>query len=80
MGLPDLWFILIAVLWTGYLVLEGGADFAFGLGKGDEFHLYLADGTTLVDETGWAAGTHADPYHYLIEFHTEFPVNVDVKP
>lgn len=25
-------------------------------------------------------GTHADPYHYLIEFHTEFPVNVDVKP
>ena len=25
-------------------------------------------------------GTHADPYHYLIEFHTEFPVSVDVKP
>ena len=29
MGLPDLWFILIAVLWTGYLVLEG---FDFGVG------------------------------------------------
>ena len=26
MGLPDLWFILIAVLWTGYLVLEGFDD------------------------------------------------------
>ena len=25
-------------------------------------------------------GTHADPYHYVIEFHTEFPVSVDVKP
>ena len=45
----------------GYLVLESGTEFSFGLGKGDEFHLYLADGTTLVDETGWAAGTHADP-------------------
>jgi cytochrome bd ubiquinol oxidase subunit II len=27
--LPDLWFILIAVLWTGYFVLEG---FDFGVG------------------------------------------------
>ena len=29
MDLPVLWFILIAVLWTGYLVLEG---FDFGVG------------------------------------------------
>ena len=25
-------------------------------------------------------GTHADPYHYELHFHTEFPVTVDVKP
>lgn len=29
MGLVDVWFVLIAVLWTGYLVLEG---FDFGVG------------------------------------------------
>ena len=29
MDLPTVWFILIAVLWTGYLVLEG---FDFGVG------------------------------------------------
>lgn len=39
MDLPVLWFILIAVLWTGYLVLEG-FDFGVGmllhgLGRGD---------------------------------------------
>lgn len=39
---------------------------------------YLNDYTLYVVED--ITGTHADPYHYLIEFHTEFPVNVDVKP
>ncbi len=29
MSLVDVWFVLIAVLWTGYLVLEG---FDFGVG------------------------------------------------
>ena len=29
MSLADLWFILVAVLWTGYFVLEG---FDFGVG------------------------------------------------
>ena len=33
MTLPDLWFALIAVLWTGYFVLEG---FDFGVGMGLE--------------------------------------------
>ncbi|KGM15097.1 cytochrome C oxidase assembly protein, partial [Actinotalea fermentans ATCC 43279 = JCM 9966 = DSM 3133] len=40
MELSDVWFVLIAVLWTGYLVLEG-FDFGVGmllpiLGKGDK--------------------------------------------
>ena len=29
MPLPDTWFLLIALLWTGYFVLEG---FDFGVG------------------------------------------------
>mgnify|MGYP000593999528 FL=1 len=41
-------------------------------------YIYLNDYTLYVVED--ITGTHANPYHYLIEFHTEFPVNVDVKP
>lgn len=41
-------------------------------------YIYLNDYTLYVVED--ITGTHADPYHYLIEFHTEFPINVDVKP
>ena len=41
-------------------------------------YIYLNGYTLYVVED--ITGTHADPYHYLIEFHTEFPVNVDVKP
>jgi hypothetical protein len=29
MGLPELWFVIIAVLWTGFFFLEG---FDFGVG------------------------------------------------
>lgn len=38
----------------GYLVLERDVHFGFGLGNGDEVHLYLADGVTVVDETSYA--------------------------
>ena len=41
-------------------------------------YIYLNDYTLYVVED--ITGTHTDPYHYLIEFHTEFPINVDVKP
>lgn len=41
-------------------------------------YIYLNDYTLYVVED--ITGTHADPYHYLIEFHTEFPINVDIKP
>lgn len=41
-------------------------------------YIYLNDYTLYVVED--ITGTHADPYHYLIEFHTEFPASVDVKP
>lgn len=41
-------------------------------------YIYLNDYTLYVVED--ITGTHSDPYHYTIEFHTEFPINVDVKP
>ena len=41
-------------------------------------YIYLNDYTLYVVED--ITGTHADPYHYVIEFHTEFPFDVDIKP
>lgn len=41
-------------------------------------YIYLNDYTLYVVED--ITGTHADPYHYIIEFHTTFPVEIDVKP
>lgn len=41
-------------------------------------YIYLNDYTLYVVED--ITGTHSDPYHYIIEFHTEFPIDVDVKP
>ncbi|MDH6179865.1 hypothetical protein M2152_000047 [Microbacteriaceae bacterium SG_E_30_P1] len=38
---------------NGFLVLEQDTHFSFGLGNGDEFHLYLADGVTVVDEISY---------------------------
>ena len=41
-------------------------------------YIYLNDYTLYVVED--ITGTHADPYHHVVEFHTQFPVHVDVKP
>ncbi len=41
-------------------------------------YIYLNDYTLYVVED--ITGTHADPYHYVIEFHAEFPFDVDIKP
>lgn len=41
-------------------------------------YIYLNDYTLYVVED--ITGTHADPYHYVIEFHTEVPIDIDVKP
>ncbi|TPX05138.1 lamin tail domain-containing protein, partial [Schumannella luteola] len=45
----------------GYLVLDNGTNFLYGLGKGDSVRLYDTDGTTLLDSTTWPSGTHASP-------------------
>ncbi|MFR1434191.1 MAG: hypothetical protein ACLSS9_02940 [Acutalibacteraceae bacterium] len=41
-------------------------------------YIYLNDYTLYVVED--ISGTHTDPYHYKMYFHTEFPFDVDVKP
>lgn len=41
-------------------------------------YVYLNDYTMYVVED--ITGTHTDPYHYKMYFHTEFPINVEIKP
>ena len=41
-------------------------------------YVYLNDYTLYVVED--ISGTHTDPYHYKIYFHTEFPLDVETKP
>lgn len=41
-------------------------------------YIYLNDYTLYVVED--ITGTHTDPYHYKMYFHTEFPVDVETKP
>lgn len=41
-------------------------------------YIYLNDYTMYVVED--ITGTHTDPYHYKMYFHTEFPVSVETRP
>lgn len=41
-------------------------------------YIYLNYYTLYVVED--ITGTHTDPYHYKMYFHTEFPVDVETKP
>lgn len=41
-------------------------------------YIYLNDYTMYVIED--ITGTHTDPYHYKMYFHTEFPITVETKP
>lgn len=41
-------------------------------------YIYLNDYTMYVVED--ITGTHTDPYHYKMYFHTEFPISVETKP
>lgn len=49
-----------------------------GPGTYKKNYIYLNYYTMYVVED--ITGTHADPYHYELHFHTEFPITVDVKP
>lgn len=41
-------------------------------------YVYLNDYTLYVVED--ITGTHTDPYHYKLYFHTEFPYDVETRP
>lgn len=41
-------------------------------------YIYLNDYTMYVVED--ITGTHTDPYHYKMYFHTEIPITVETKP
>ena len=41
-------------------------------------YVYLNDYTMYVVED--ITGTHTDPYHYKMYFHTEFPITVETRP
>ena len=41
-------------------------------------YIYLNDYTLYVVED--ISGTHTDPYHYVLYFHTQLPVDVETKP
>lgn len=41
-------------------------------------YIYLNTYTLYVVED--ITGTHTDPYHYKMYFHTEFPIDVETKP
>ena len=41
-------------------------------------YVYLNDYTMYVVED--ITGTHTDPYHYKLYFHTEFPYSAEMKP
>lgn len=41
-------------------------------------YIYLNDYTLYVVED--ITGTHTDPYHYKMYFHTEFPIDAETKP
>ena len=49
-----------------------------GPGEYKKNYVYLNDYTMYVVED--ITGTHTDPYHYKLYFHTEFPVSVELKP
>lgn len=49
-----------------------------GRGEYRKNYIYLNDYTLYVVED--ITGTHTDPYHYKLYFHTEFPVTVEEKP
>lgn len=41
-------------------------------------YVYLNDYTMYAVED--ITGTHTDPYHYKMYFHTEFPIDIETKP
>lgn len=59
---------------TGELV----ATFKVGANEYKKNYIYLNDDVLYIVED--VSGTHTDPYHYEMVFHTQIPVSVEAKP
>lgn len=68
----------------GYMSLSNNganelvATFQTGPNEYKKNYIYLNDYTLYVVED--ISGTHTDPYHYKMYFHTELPVDIETKP
>lgn len=68
----------------GYLSLSNNAsnELVVTVKTGpDEYrknYIYLNSYTLYVVED--ITGTHSDPYHYKMYFHTQIPIDIDIKP
>lgn len=68
----------------GYLSLSNNAsnELVVTVKTGpDEYrknYIYLNSYTLYVVED--ITGTHSDPYHYKMYFHTQVPIDIDIKP
>ena len=68
----------------GYMSISNSASkelvvtFKVGANQYKKNYIYLNDWTLYVVED--ITGTHTDPYHYKMYFHTEILPDVDVKP
>lgn len=68
----------------GYMSLSNNgenelvATFQTGANEYKKNYIYLNDYTLYVVED--ISGTHTDPYHYKMYFHTEIPVDIETKP
>lgn len=68
----------------GYMSISNNTDGELvctvktGPGEYKKNYIYLNEYTMYVVED--ITGTHTDPYHYKLYFHTEIPVTVETKP
>lgn len=68
----------------GYMSISNNTDGELvctvktGPGEYKKNYIYLNEYTMYVVED--ITGTHTDPYHYKLYFHTELPVTVETKP
>ena len=75
---------LIILNIEGYMSISNNANNELvvtckvGNGEYKKNYVYLNDYTMYVVED--ITGTHTDPYHYKMYFHTEFPFDVELKP
>jgi hypothetical protein len=76
--------LAVAVVAEGYMSISNNSTSELvvtvktGPSEYKKNYVYLNDYTLYVVED--ITGTHTDPYHYKLYFHTEFPYDVETRP